>query len=556
MGRTAAPLIAVAAAVVALAQPSPPLSATPSSTVSPLGVSTLCTPGLGIIRFPDGELFGRFGSTVSTLLTVNDTMLITSSSGACQMPNSSQLGYKLTLPAEVVLGEGQLVVNTCTSGFNTLLAVGSGCPYSLDNFQCTFWNDNTPGCGSGGTGSQITINGPNLTSLVYYIVVGSQNRGQLAAAGGVFTLQWTYYATIPSTSPTRSVTATGSQTLSSTATSSPTLSSTATGSQTRSNTATGSQTRTGTPTPSQTPSTTGSASFTPSITGSSSVTPSNSKTGSGSRTGGSTRSSTATSTASSTATSSVSATRTPTGTASETATATGSTSGSRTGSITSSLTAGATPSDSPSCFINGQRTGTNPGVSGERNITLLAGRRADASGGVCDGRFLDPAYPSHMLLLYTRAGIEPWGVPLYGVLFVDICALNTTNASARAIGPNITAALGFGCPSSFVNYRCRQSWSGPRNFVPGPPREPCPAGSVGLSFAFLKCVARKPAPVLRSSCSSRRLCAAVAEVDSPPPSPHHPHPPPPPQHHVAVDQRVHPGQQHLAHRAAARRRQR
>jgi len=132
-------------------------------------------------------------------------------------------------------------------------------------------------------------------------------------------------------------------------------------------------------------------------------------------------------------------------------------------------------------------------VTGERNITLLAGKRADASGGTCDGRFLDPVYPSHMLTLYTRAGVEPWGVPLYGILFVDICALNTTNASARAAGPNITAALGFSCPSSFINYRCRQSWSGPRNFVPGPPRKPCPAGSVGLSFAYMKCVRRRVA---------------------------------------------------------------
>ena len=481
-----AALLAAAAAAVALAQPSPPRSSTPSSTATPLGVSTLCTPGLGIIRFPDGELFGRFGSTVSTRMTVNDTTLVTSSSGACLLPPSSQLGYRLTLPAEVVLGEGQLVVNTCTSALNTLLAVGSGCPYSLENFQCAFWNDNTPGCGSGGTGSQITINGPNLTSLVYYVIVGSQNRGQLAF-GGMFTLQWTYYATIPSISPTRSITATGSQTLSSTATDSLTLSSTATGSHTRSITATGSQTRTGTPTPSQTPSTTGSVTTTPSITGSPSVTPSNSKTSTGSRTGASTRSSTATSTASSTATSSVSATRTPAGTASETATATGSTSGSRTGSITVSLTAGAVPSASPSCLVGGQRTLASPGPSGEVNISLVPGRRADASGGVCGGRFLDPALPSHMLLLNMRAGVEPWGAPpAGGALYVDVCALNSSDVSARAGGPNVLAALGFGCPSSFVNYRCQQSWSGPRNPVPGPPREPCPAGSAGLSFAYLK----------------------------------------------------------------------
>ena len=444
------------ACLVGLAAVAGQATQTPSSTKSPLGISTICTPGLGIIQ---QDLFGRNGSTALVDMGPNASTLVMPAD-PCALPSGPQHGYKLTLPADVTVGTGQLVVDVCVSSFDTLLAVGLGCPYSTTNFRCSVRNDNVAGCGSGGYGSLVTIN--YVPSLVVYIVVSAQNSIQV----GWYSVRWRYVDVIPSQTPsitgTPTLTPTRSSSLSATLTPSITPSGTGTISPSLTCSVTASVTKTPSETGSvpDTPSATGSLSRTPSGTGSSSRTPSNS--GSLSRTPSNSRTGSITSSASRTA--------------SITGTATVSRSGSITASLTRTHTRLTSPSGSPNCVVGGQLW-FGEGIAGSSPpLDLVPGRRAQAAGGLCDGYTLDPALPSVMVAINTWAGRPVFGIPPGGTLFVDICVVNATNASVVPTGPELVAGLGLGCPVSFPGWGCVAAtvFTGA---PPGVDRPPCPGGN-------------------------------------------------------------------------------
>ncbi|HVP10612.1 MAG TPA: hypothetical protein VMV94_05415 [Phycisphaerae bacterium] len=76
---------------------------------------------------------------------------------------------------------GTLTVDTCSSGFNTVLSIHTGCPGTSSNQVASGCNDNSTQCGAGSQQSYLSV--PVSGTTTYYIRVSGNN-----GANGPFTL--------------------------------------------------------------------------------------------------------------------------------------------------------------------------------------------------------------------------------------------------------------------------------------------------------------------------------------------------------------------------------
>ena len=160
-------------------------------------------------------------------------------------------------------GGGTFSANTCltTSGIETVLFVGTGCPTNFSALSVlaandgATWNPDTHPCGVGSTYSYVRDVPISLGQTTVYIVA----QGFSCNAGEI-TVSWQYTLPTPSTTPTRSRTGTGTRT--------PTRTPTGTASSSGTAMSTVSQT----PSPSGSPSGSITAPITPSLSRSKSAT--------------------------------------------------------------------------------------------------------------------------------------------------------------------------------------------------------------------------------------------------------------------------------------------